>query len=291
MKKYVWATIMVLAIFLLVVMLYQSFRTGTENVIKYFPIDETKNFLKAETRLSFESETDADEYEVKWESISESNEPMYLRQDLSLLYVNGQLKGILNKWRENGQKIEQSSVLHGEDTSLYQAITFHHGEIHYPEDVIKSIQTLSYDQLYVVDSPHTPLESFHTPETGEDKEWTKTVNHSIQQQLDYQWDELIAHFNIPKEEYEAVPLTDLYKYENKAIPGVSKEDTTRILGQLWEGLYKNYVLGITDEKSTGHPIQSYIPLILFSKKADHLLVLFEDDQGRKEQLIQYYSFN
>ncbi|MFG6114336.1 hypothetical protein ACGTN9_04060 [Halobacillus sp. MO56] len=291
MKKYVWSILMLLAIAIVMIAVFQPFQPTTESVIKYFPIDETKKFVQAETQLSFESETDADEYEVDWKSISESNEPMYLRQDISLLYVDGQLKGILNKWRENGQQIEQSSVLHGEDTSLYQAITFHHGEIHYPEDVIKSIQTLSYDQLYVVDSPHTPLESFHTAENAEHREWEKTINHSIQQQLDYQWDELIAHFNIPPEKYIAVPLTDLYKYEDKPIPGVSQKDSTRILGQLWEGLYKNYVLGIADNKSTGHPIQSYIPLILFSKDADHLLVLFEDDQGKKEQLIQYYSIN
>ncbi|MBM7552285.1 hypothetical protein [Thalassobacillus pellis] len=291
MSKYVWFGLMIAAVVIVYFNFLSPLLNPSINVIKYFPIDETKEFQSAETTLTFNSEKDSDEYEVQWAMRSDTRDKMYLRQDVSLLYVNGQLKGIMNKWRENTNLIEQQSILNGEDSSLYQAITIHHGEIHYPEDIIKSIQTLTHDQLYVIDSPHTALESFHKPETNEHKEWVETINHSVQQQLDYQWDALLSYFNIPVERYVAVPLTKLYQYQEDPIPGVDKEESKRILGQLWEGLYKNYVMGISDSKSSGHPIQSYVPLILFDKEGKHLLVLFEDDQGNKEQLIQYYSDN
>ncbi|MFD1018751.1 hypothetical protein [Thalassobacillus hwangdonensis] len=286
MKKYVWIGITLAGIWMLFV--YFTAAPNVENVIKYFPLDTSKTFTDAKTTLSFHDQKDTDEYEVDWETTSTSSEPMYLRQDLSLLYVNGQLRGILNKWKEDGQTIEQVTSIHGEDSSLYQAITFHHGEVHYPEDVIKSIQKTSYDQLYVIDSPHTPLESFKQPDNAQQKEWVDKLQHSLNQQLDYQWDDLLLHFNIDVDNYVAVPLTDIQKFENTAIPGVSQQETSRILGQLWEGLYKNYVLGIADAKNSGHPIQSYIPLVLFDKNGTHLMVLFEDDKGNKEQLIQRY---
>lgn len=97
----------------------------------------------------------------------------------------------------------------------------------------------------------------------------------------------MTHYQVPRDKYTAVALTELADYKDKPFPGTSEADSERIKGQLWEGLYKNYVLGISDTKSS-HPIQSYIPLILFDKDGKHLLVLYEDDTGKKHQLIQYY---
>jgi hypothetical protein len=274
---------LVLALF--IAFLSEYFRE--EAVIKYFPLDQESQFTSFQTELEFASQEDDDEYEVLWDMSSATDEKMYLRQDVSLLYVNGRLKGIMSKWEENVAEIAKQTSLHGEDSQKYQAITFHHGEIHRGEEPIKSVQATSADTLYVIDSPHTTRTAFHTPSSPEEKEWKQRLDHSIHQQIEAQWDELLDYYQVPKEQYTLVPLTELADYEEKPFPGTTEENFQRIKGQLWEGLYKNYILGITDTKTT-HPIQSYLPLILFDKNGKHLMVLFEDDTGKKHQLIQYY---
>ncbi|ASF39912.1 hypothetical protein CEH05_12475 [Halobacillus halophilus] len=273
-------------VFVIVLALYSSYFRD-DAVIKYFPLAQSSTFSSYDTKLEFESPQDEDEYEIKWEMFSDSNQSMYLRQDVSLLYVNGRLKGIMNKWKENASVIEKKTSLHGEDSKRYEAISFHHGEIHEGEKPIQSIQATSNATLYVIDSPLTKRSSFHVPSTPEEKEWKETLDHSITQQLEAQWHELLRYYQIPKNQYTLVPLTHLGEFKGKPFPGTTEENYERIKGQLWEGLYKNYILGISNAESS-HPIQSYIPLILFDNNGKHLMVLFEDDKGKKHQLIQYY---
>ncbi|WP_371924990.1 hypothetical protein [Halobacillus sp. A1] len=267
---------------------YFFIESRNESVIKYFPADEKQSFESANTTLSFQSGEGNDEYEIGWELSSRTPQSVYLRQDVSLLYVNGRLKGVVNKWKENAQEINKRSTLHGEDTQKYEAISFHHGEIHKNSDTINSIQETSKDRLYIIDSPHSNRIAFHDPQSAEEKTWKNKLDHSINQQLEAQWDELLTHYQIPEGAYEKIPLTELPAFdEENPFPYTSKENYKRISGQLWEGLYKNYILGIKDTHSK-HPIQSYIPLLLFDKNGKHLMVLYEDDAGEKHQLIQYY---
>lgn len=256
------------------------------SVIKFFPIDDSLFFSSFGTELTLISETDQDEYDLEWKAFSGLQEPIYLRQDVTLLYSDGRLKGILNKWKENEQNIELASSIHGEDSSHYQAISFHHGEIHYPDDKIKSIQTMSQDELYVIDSPHSALESFEQPTDSNQKEWKETLDRATNQQLSYHWRELMKHFQIPHEQYTLTPLTELYQYNEKPIPALNQQDSMRVIGQLWEGLYKNYILPVSNHNK---PVKSFVPLILFDNKGKHLIVLFQDKNGQKQQLIQYYS--
>ncbi|MCT2537559.1 hypothetical protein NC661_01235 [Aquibacillus koreensis] len=255
------------------------------SVIKFFPIDASTTFSSYGTELRLKSETDQDEYDINWKAYSTLEDEIYLRQDVSLMYTDGKLKGILSKWKENEKDIVLNSPIHGEDSSHYETITFHHGEIHYPDDKIKSIHAMSYDELYVIDSPHSALESFEQPTNNSQKEWKKTLDHATSQQLRYHWKQLIHYFEINKDQYVFVPLTDLYRYENENIPTLSQEQTQQVIGQLWEGLYKNYILSITDNKQ---PVHSFIPLILFDKKGEHLLVLYQDQNDKMQKLIQSY---
>lgn len=260
-----------------------------QTTVKFFPLDQEKRFEDTSTSLTLLSESDQDEYDIQWKTESLVDEPIYLRQDVSLLYSDGQLKGILSKWKESGQNLFQDTNVHGEDSSHYQAITFHHGELHYPDDNIKSIQDMSKAELYVIDSPLTPLESFETPENTTQKDWKKTLDHATNQQLHYEWNKYINHFQINKSQYEAIPLTSLPDYETKPFPSLSADQTLQVIGQLWEGLYKNYVLEFTSNKD--EPSRSYVPLVLAEKKGTHLLVLFENSKGEKEKLIQRYPFS
>lgn len=286
MKKTVFF-ILILHLFLISLFIFTN-KDKESPVIKYFPLDEDVTFQDSETIINLLSEKGQSEYEIQWKTSSKLNEPVYLRQDVSLLFVDGKLKGILSKWKENGQNIFQETTLHGEDSSHFKAVTFHHAEIHHADDVIKSIQTMSKADLYVIDSPYSALESFISPTDSKQTEWKKTLDHATNQQLNYHWNELIRHFNIKKQDYISIPLTELPDYEQKKFPNISRDETQQVIGQLWEGLYKSYILGITGEKDQEDPIKSFIPLILIDKEGTHLYFLYEDRTGNKKQLIQYF---
>ncbi|MFU0791469.1 hypothetical protein [Virgibacillus proomii] len=258
----------------------------TKPAITYFPIDQDTTFSTTKTSLSLITEKGNDNYKLLWQTNSTTDIPVYLRQDVSLLFDNGRLRGALTKWVQDTDTIQLKEMLQLEDSSLYQSISFHHGEIHKSRDEIKSIQKMSSDYLYVIDSPTTPLVSFKTAKSNYEREWKDLLDRTSKQQLLYHWNTLLNHFQIDKEKYLAVPLTSLDKYQNEPLPSLSQAQTNKIIGQLWEGLYKNYVIPIV--KTEKEVVDSYIPLILFDKENKHLLLLFELNK-KKKQLIQEYS--
>ncbi|WP_164668609.1 hypothetical protein [Virgibacillus doumboii] len=257
--------------------------------ITYFPMDEGTSFKKASTSLDLISEKTNDSYEITWKVRSKTDKKLYLRQDASLLFNNGILRGVRSKWVENTDTIQIKENIYSEDSTFFQSISIHHGEVHYPDDEIKSIQKMTYDQLYVIDSPNTALESFKTPENEYETEWATLLEHTTHQQLVYSWKQLIHYFHIDNEAYFTVPLTRLYKYNTEPLPSFTQEETNQIIGQLWEGIYKNYI--IAAKSIENNQLKSYIPLVLFDRQNQHLLVLYEIN-GEKEKLIQQYpDFN
>lgn len=235
-----------------------------EPAITYFPIDDTTSFEQASIQLSSDSMTT--EPEITWDSFSETTEPLYLRQDLSLLYKDGYFKGILNKWKENERTIKLHQTFPIHDDGYLQAISFHFGEIHRQDD-IKSIHTMSYNDLSI----DKPTKNKHKSQ----------VNDSVQKK----WSALLSYFDIDDTSYHIVPLVDLHMFNDKTIPLLNRDETDKVIGQLWEGLYKNYAIPILQQKNES--VRHVMPLILFDKHAQHLLVLFEL-QGEKIQLVQKY---
>src|SRR5699024_8224797 len=154
-----------------------------------------------------------------WNTNSTLKDRIYLRQDVTLLYMDGQLKAIKGLWRENEKNISLHATFDESDSSFFEAITFHHGEIHYPNEEIKSIQKVTSDHLYVVDSPHTPLMSFREPNSPIQKEWEETMDRATSQQLQYVWKKWLTEANIEKEQYDSFSLMDIKKFEDKAISG------------------------------------------------------------------------
>src|SRR5699024_10455533 len=142
-------------------------------------------------------------------SHSNSNVQAYLRQDVSLIFENGRLQGVASKWKEDTDAIQQKKQLTGESNSYYQSITFHHGEIHYPKDEIKSIQHMSHADLYVVNAPGEPIESFSTPTDHITAGWKDKLDLSTRQQLLHHWNKLMNHFQIDQKDYDLIPLTSL----------------------------------------------------------------------------------
>lgn len=276
----IYLTLFIGGVLLLTINLFQS-----QTTIKYFPFDENVTFIQAKTELSLLEESN-NQYNIDWETLSKTSEDIYLRQDLSLLFVDGQLKSFQSKWLENEEDITLKAIIPGEGSSHYQAITYHHGEIHYPKDEIRSNYKMTEDSLYVIDSEHTPLFTFKEAISDEQTTWKETLDHATSQQLHYHWHQLMNHFQLDFHEYLFVPLTELHRYETEDLPNLSETQRKKIIAQLWEGLYANYVLPF--KQSDSHET-SYIPLILFNKNGDHLYVLFQDQNGQMQKLVQTYS--
>lgn len=275
-------------ILILTILIIISKKDTTLESITYFPIDESLTFKDAKTIIELIDQIDEDEYELKWSTTSEVNKPVYLRQDISLLYEDGHLKDIMSKWEEEKAVISQKKKLTSEDSGHFEAISFHHAEVHYPNDVIRSAQTMSYDDLYIIASPLHPLVSFKIPSSPEEKENQFVLDHATNQQLHNSWQELINYYNIPIEKYLPLPLTKLHFYNEETLPNMNKTQTNAAIGGLWEGLYKNYFLGINiSANRTVSPIGSILPLILISKDATHIIILTETVEGEKVQFIQY----
>lgn len=272
-------------VFVFVVGITYVVNNNTLPTITYFPLDKQNEFLETQSLLEFSHQKGNNSYNIAWTSNSESNHNLYLRQDASLLFDNGLLRGVRSKWEQDTASIQITENLSGKDNSFFQVITYHHGEVHYPDDTIKSIQHMSHDKLYVGEFINI-FRDFRKPHNTEETNKQKELEKKTKKQLLYHWDQLIKHFHIDETAYTSVPLTHLYNYNQKALPGMSQTKTDQIIGQLWEGLYKNYIIPAAKSKKNAAP-SNYVPLILFDKQDKHLLVIFELN-GKKEKLIQQY---
>jgi hypothetical protein len=264
-------------------------KEARESII-FFPIDEKAAFKEAYTLLTFLEKKDIDEYLLSWEVYSTLNQSAYLRQDISMLYKNGRLKETMSEWKENSYKMKQNKKVAGKGSRLYQAISLHYGEIHHDAGKITSTQCMSGDHLYVIYPPDRTIESFKDPETIEQQRWKKKLDDVTAQKLSNSWEKLIKYFEIPAYKYYLIPLSQLKEYNDKPLFSMNMELTRRAIGNLWEGLYKNYFLGIKLEDGLViSPIGSTMPLLLISKNYTHMIVLFETADGKPIQLIQYIS--
>ncbi len=253
----------------------------------FFPLDPTAFYNEASSHIEFQKTEDNDEYMLDWTVKSVLNQPAYLRQDVSLLFEDGYLKDTQSGWRENTDIIQLEKDVRSEDSGHYKVVTFHHAELHYPNDLIKSAHTLSFDELYIIDSPLSPLHSFRIPVTKEDQESKRIFDYILSQQQQYDWADLFEYYHLSKENYSLIPLTDLALFQKQTLPYLNEEQTARFLGGLWEGLYKHYVLGIEKmDGTTISPIGSTVPLILVPKTADHFFILFRTADGEPVQLMQ-----
>lgn len=246
--------------------------------ITYFPIDYGTNFKFAHTILS--STLNQSNYKITWEVQSKSEIPMYLRQDISLLFGDGELKGMRSQWKEDTDSISYLEQIIDNRNQKWETISFHYGEIH-SKDKINSTQQMSSSKLYVFHNGST-FESFHNPNTKKQTAYQASLDAKTTKKLLENWQDLISHYDININDYHSIPLTTLSEYENKPLPSMNQEKTDRVVGQLWEGLYKNYLMPYID---SDRKLISYTPLILLAKDGDELLVLFEMNR-EKVKLIQ-----
>lgn len=251
------------------------------------PIDENKQFTSLVTKILFVDRNDEDEYTLEWKISSEIQEKVYLSHDISLLFEDGRLKDTLSVAKKNNPNLNQKLKIDGEDSGHYQAITFHYREFHYPNNISKSIQSMSMDEIYVLDSPLSRLEVFKEPKTESEIEGKRILDTIIGQNQHYTWQELIDYFQIKSENYHALPLTKLSVYNNKPLPELSFEQTQEMLALTWEAIYKHYFLGIEKhDGTTVSPLGSTEPLIMFHKSYTHITIIFQSDDGKKYNIIK-----
>ncbi|EDL64422.1 hypothetical protein [Bacillus sp. SG-1] len=259
-----------------------------ESII-FFPLNETAQYKSANTLLTLNDKKVNDFYEVNWKISSVLDQDAYLRQDIGFLYFNGRLKARMSEWEQNTDRIVEEETAEGKESSLLQAISFHYSEIHEDDENYTSAQSMSEDELYVIDSNFSPLSSFRKPDTSAEAEWKSILDRVTSQQLQYNWERAMKEFNIDSEGYLQIPLIDLPEYSSSPPEGLQAEQWNRIVGNLWEGLYKNYFLGIkTNSGKIVDPTDSSMPLILIGPKTGNLLVLLTTKEGEPALLQQKF---
>jgi hypothetical protein len=271
-------------VFLFVFAIYHYNNPKVQESITFFPIDSKVTYKAVQTSLSLMNKPPNT---LLWRITSTLDREAYLRQDVGLLYSNGRLIGELREWKPNTAVIDQEKRLKSDKSSLLQAITFHHAELHEKGDRIFSSQAMSTDQLYVIHSNSTAIHSFKKPTTEKEIQWKEQLDERTERMLQLSWNKGVRHFSIRLSEYQSYPLSQFNEQTKNILPGFSKTETARIVGNLWEGLYKNYFLGIKKADGTSeNPNGSTLPLILIATNKTHLFVLTETEKGEPILLRQ-----
>lgn len=262
----------------------------TEESFTYFPPDPTASFQFTHTSLTLLPKHN-DRYRLDWKTNSTLDRKAYLRQDISLLYANGLLTGKMGEeWKQNVTTMTLKEKIPYQDSANFKSISFHHGELH-ENGHITSVQSITNDELYVVDSSFSPLQSFREPRTTNEQEWKDVLDKLTEERITSSIDKAAKTYSIKKNLYTIYWLTQFHKFSSTALPGFSSEESSQIIGRLWEGIYKNYFLGVRMKDGTyADPSGSTIPVILLAKDKSHLIVISELSNGEMmllRQMIQY----
>lgn len=249
--------------------------------ITFFPIATNVTFKTASTSLNLTGQ------KILWRIHSTLDRQAYLRQDAGLLYSNGRLIGTLADWKQHTDSLSQTKAIPALENALWQAITFHHAELHEKVEDIFSAQRMTQDQLYVIKQTSDSYIGFHTPKTAAQNRWKTNLDEQTRRMMQYSLNKGVRHYRIHLDEYDVYPLDVFSKIASNHFPGFNKEETAMFIGRLWEGLYKNYLLGIKKQDGTIiDPKGSTLPLILIAKDKTHLLVLTETAKGEPILLRQ-----
>jgi hypothetical protein len=270
MKK-IYLVFGILILIILAFGIYQYTNPKAQESITYFPIDPNVTFKTAQTALTLMNQANT----ILWKEHSTLDRKAYLRQDAALLYANGRLLETLWNWEQNTAALQQERRIKLDKSKLLQAITFHHAELHEIEDQIFSAQEMSSDQIYFI------------TDAADEVNIKKQLDQQTERMLQLSWNKGLRHFAINLKNYHALPLSQFNELAKDVLPGFTKSETGAIVGNLWEGLYKNYILGIKKADGTSeNPKGSTLPLILIAKDKTHLLVLTETASGEPILLRQ-----
>src|SRR5699024_1171811 len=222
------------SVVLVILILSIFYKKESVPTVKYFPFDEEVSIETAKTTLQT---IDTPPW-IEWRTNSSSSKRAYLRQDISLLYENGIIAGELSKWKQEEQTLTMSENIRPRQDTLFQAISFHHGEIH-TDDKITSTQRMTAQSVFAI-KKGDHLHTFTDAQNSLEQKAQESLKIETNERLFSHWNTLMNELQISANEYNTYPLIDLVRFETEPLPGYSMEETEKIIGQLWEGLYKNY---------------------------------------------------
>src|SRR5699024_2346106 len=139
--------------------------------------------------------------------------------DVSLLYENGFFKGIQSKWEQDQQIINLKHPVPLHNTAVFEAISFHHGEIHQPYNDITNIHKMTIHKIYM----HKNNQSFEQRSKKDERK--SIINQEKQERIKKSWNKWISAHDIDQSEYTVIPLTNLADYEVNPPPGLSVEQS------------------------------------------------------------------
>ncbi|MQR95590.1 hypothetical protein [Fictibacillus phosphorivorans] len=282
-------SIYLLIIILVIGIIYQPFvKKEARESITFFPIDNTFSFTEAKTNLSFLNGNPSD-YELLWKVRSVTSKRVYLRQDIAMIFENGRLNNKMTEWKTSADGIDLEKDVVSSVPALWEAISYHQGEIHLSEEKYRSVQRMSNDYLYAAKLSRT-FSGFKIPKDNTERKAKNDLDEKTNKYLQQTLSQTTNFYQINLDDYNVISLESLTDYNNKPLSGFSLSKSQEIIGKLWEGLYKNYFLGITTKNGQRiSPIGSSMPFILVSKDKKYLFVLFQTTSGENIQLIQYIS--
>lgn len=295
--------ILIVLAHILPVLFFMLIGTGHESVpgVKYFPLHPEYIFETADSYLSIKKEK-GESYVIRLDTISQTNHPAYLRQDISLLFQDGVLIAQNHDWKQQADTLIHRLEHPSRYNHLFEAVTYHHAEFHDTggeESDITIQQAMSSDYLYVAASKFGGTHHFHHPQTERQIRWKEVMDRGTQNHLYFEWRQAMKEFGIVHDDYFMIPLTKLPEYGDKEdLPAIPGDRQAEVIGNLWEGLYREYILG---QHGGGYPssppssspadaaLGSSIPLILIDKKGEHVRVIFRGGDGKYHQLYQRVS--
>ncbi|MBD7964517.1 hypothetical protein [Fictibacillus norfolkensis] len=282
-------SIYLLIIILVIGIIYQPFvKKEARESITFFPLDSTFSFKEAETKLSFLNGTSSN-YDLFWKVNSITSERVYLRQDMAMIFENGRLNNKMTEWKTSADAIDLEKDVLSSIPGLWEAISYHQGEIHLSEEKYRSVQRMSNDFLYAAKLGQS-FSGFKIPKDSTERKAKNDLDEKTNKYLQQTLTQTTNFYQINLDEYNVISLESLTDFNNKPLSGFSLSKSQEIIGKLWEGLYKNYFLGITTKNGQRiSPIGSSMPFILISKDKKYLFVLFQTTNGENIQLIQYIS--
>lgn len=248
------------------------YQLQTEMTITFFPISKDKHFTEAKTDLIVDDENER----IIWQISSTTDESTYLRQDVGLLFENGMLKGVQSKWLENEKRLYQEKQLPlPHNNRLYEAISYHHAEIHEENEQIFSIHDITSSEQAIITK--------NNKMNDEKNRAIKKLTEQITTERNRYYEQLIRREKINVANYTLFPLINMEALKQWSLARMSPDKVDRMIGQLWEGLYKNYIISALQENGQG-----YMPIILIANDLSHLIVLYELN-GTSEKLIQHIN--
>ncbi|WP_202081063.1 hypothetical protein [Caldalkalibacillus salinus] len=258
--------------------------------LEFHPIDADVQFIDAYTRVILDSR-EGSSHTLTVHVTSETSIPTTIRQDVALVYANGVLADRVYGGEKETAFLSQDMYIQGQGSTRYDVITFHHAEIEKEDDSMTSQQTLSQDRVYLLSSAITSSSLFREAQTNTQNHWKRILDNAIEDNWSYQWQHLMEHFELDQRDYTVIPLYELHEYTTQSFPGFDQDQTTLLLGLIWETLFERYILEIhPDDHHKEQPQGSIMPIILVANDQTHVSILFRTAEGKEVQIEHPISF-